>query len=264
MSLLQIRNEEPRTIRASGDEVSGLWCMVRPAERPAALVPDTLWAAATDADARSVPATDLANFWHDVIEGRLTIYGEGRSSDRRHVLARTNVDARELRGALNRIETSVLVRVLCGEQQKLVAAELGIACSTASKWYTHALAKLRLGGGPLPLPLVIAAQSWASGNAPSVGARSAYFAYAGESFVLLSVPNARIVCETRLTQAEQEVAMLLIEGGSRWEIAMHRSTSAQTVACQLRGIFSKLRLTGRHSLITEAIERGWFMQDHPG
>ncbi len=258
MSLLQTRHEEPRTTQASSDEVSGLWRTVRLADGTSALLPETVWTAAAAADTRSVPTTDLATFWQDVIEGRLTIHGEGRSSDRRYVLARTNVDTRELRGALSRIETSVLVRVLGGEQQKLVAAELGIACSTASKWYTHALAKLRLGGGPLPLPLIVAAQSWASGNAPSIGARSAYFEYAGENFVLLSVPTPRIVREARLTHAEQEVAMLLIAGGSRWEIAMHRSTSAQTVACQLRGIFSKLRLTGRHALIAQAIERGWF------
>ena len=198
--------------------------------------------------------------WQDVIEARLTVCGEGRSAARRYVLARTNTDSRELRGALTRIETSVLVRVLRGEQQKLVAAELEIACSTASKWYTHALAKLRLGGGPLPLPLVIAAQSWASGVAPSVGARSAFFEYEGEDYFLLSVPNPRIVREPRLTHAEQEVATLLIEGDSRWEIALHRCTSAQTVACQLRGIFSKLRLTGRHALIAQAVDLGWFVE----
>ena len=50
----------------------------------------------------------------------------------------------------------------------------------------------------------------------------------------------------------------LIEGESRWEIAARRETSAQTVACQVRGIFSKWRLTGRYALIRRAVDLGWF------
>jgi DNA-binding NarL/FixJ family response regulator len=258
MALLSFTFEDPRSTRATGDEVSGLWRTPHSDGDPRASLPESVWTAAANADVGSMPATDLASVWQDVIEGRLAIHGEGRSSARKYVLLRTNVNSSAPRGALTRIETSVLVRVLCGEQQKLVAAELEIACSTASKWYTHALAKLRLGAGPLPLPLVIAAQGWASGHVPSVGARSAFFEFEGDEFLLLSVVNPRIAGETPLTQAEQEVATLLIEGGSRWEIATHRCTSAQTVACQLRGIFSKLRLTGRHALIARAVELGWF------
>lgn len=258
MSLLSFTLEDPRRTRATGDEVSGLWRTPLSDGDRRTSPPEGVWGAAADADAGSRPATDLASVWQDVIEGRLAVHGEGRSSARRYVLLRTNVDSRARRGALSRIETSVLVRVLCGEQQKVVAAELEIACSTASKWYTHALAKLRLGPGPIPLPLVVAAQTWASGHVPSVGIRSALFEFEGDEFLLLSVVNPRIVGETPLTQAEQEVATLLIEGGSRWEIATHRSTSAQTVACQLRGIFSKLRLTGRHALIARAVNLSWF------
>jgi DNA-binding NarL/FixJ family response regulator len=260
MALLPTRLEVPPEPRMATGEVSGIWLAARIEDGPNARQAETLWGAAARADAHASPSRDLAGVWQELMEGRLTFCGEGGSARRRYVLVRANVDARERRGALSRIETSVLVRVLCGEQQKLVAMELEIACSTASKWYTHALAKLRLGAGPFPLPLVIAAQSWASGVPSSAGARSASFEHGGDDFTLLSVPSPRLASETRLTHAEQEVARLLIEGGSRWEIAKHRCTSTQTVACQLRGIFSKLRLTGRHALIAQAVERGWIAE----
>ncbi len=261
MSLLQVRLESPHKTAPARDERSGLRLALPPGEGRSALFSETLRGAAADADASAAPSTDLAGVWQDFVDGRLLFYGEGRTPLRRYLLARADLDSRTHRGGLSRIETSVLVRVLRGEQQKLVAAELGIACSTASKWYTQALTKLGLGGGPIPLPLVIAAQTWASGIVRGVGARSALFESEGGAFFLLSAPNPRIAREARLTHAEQEVAKLLIEGGSRWEIAVHRSTSAQTVACQLRGIFSKLRLTGRHALIAQAVELGWFSED---
>jgi DNA-binding CsgD family transcriptional regulator len=42
------------------------------------------------------------------------------------------------------------------------------------------------------------------------------------------------------------------------EIAELRQTSIQTVACQIRGIFAKYRLTGRYALIRRGLELGWF------
>jgi DNA-binding NarL/FixJ family response regulator len=147
---------------------------------------------------------------------------------------------------------------LCGDQQKSVAVDLQIACSTASKWHTTALTKLSLAVGTVPLPLVIAAQSWASGQPPAVRTLRAELAVDGESYVLLEVPKARGEREPLLTPAEREVAQLLIEGLQRREIADVRCTSTQTVASQLRGIFAKLQVGGRCALVKRAVETGWF------
>jgi DNA-binding NarL/FixJ family response regulator len=204
------------------------------------------------------PHPDLAALWRDAMDGRLTLRFAGRASGRAYVLLEATGSPCAPDHGLGRVETAVLVRVLCGEQQKLVALELGIACSTASKWFTQALSKLRLSGGPIPLPLVIAAQSWACGRQPPVDARSATLTHDDSEMVLLSVPLPRVVDDLRLTGAELEVARLLIEGATRREIAAERATSQQTVACQLRNIFSKLQVSGRNALIRSAVERGWF------
>jgi DNA-binding NarL/FixJ family response regulator len=202
-------------------------------------------------------ADDLGDFWQGIVDGQLVYYCEGAGPRGRYVVCRV-LDGGRVGGALRRLETAVLVRVLGGEQQKCVALELGIACSTASKWYTQALEKLQLDARPLPLPLIIAAQSWALGTPPPVAARRATLFHEGSPFVVLTIPTPNLAGETLLTRAEREVAVALIEGQSRGEIAVQRSTSEQTVACQIRGIFSKLDLRGRCALIKRGLGAGWF------
>lgn len=214
--------------------------------------------AALDADDDAPPAPDLAALWQDVMERRLNMHVAANEAGRLRAIVRSQADPASPRGPLTRIETAVFVRVLCGEQQKFVAYDLDIACSTTSKWYTQALAKLHLEGRPVPAPLVVAARSWAAGRTPAIDVRWSAFEFAGQELFLLSIPKPSVPAHAGLTPAEREVASLLIEGRSRWEIASHRATSAQTVACQFRGIFSKLQLTGRYALIGRAVELGWF------
>lgn len=247
-----ISNREPPR-----DEATGLRIALRRGEIVPLPPRDTLSGATLVAERAARPGVDLAAVWQAVMERRLSVCADGGSSGRRYVVARVSDDSALPCGPLSPIETDVLVRVLWGEQQKLVAAERGIACSTASKWYTQALAKTQLTRGPLALPLVIAAQAWSSSRNPPVDARSARFDHSGSRYFLLSVPRPTVTTQGNLTPAECEVARFLVEGESRWDIAARRATSAQTVACQIRGIFSKWRLTGRYALIRHTVELGW-------
>jgi DNA-binding CsgD family transcriptional regulator len=210
------------------------------------------------AEREALPGAELAETWQSVLDRRLIPCAEGGTATHRYVVLQASCDPSISSCTLSRIETAVLVRVLWGEQQKLVASELGIACSTASKWYTMALSKTRLAGAPIPLPLIIAAQAWASGKNAPVLAREAVFEHADSQYRVVSVPKPVVTSQGTLTPAECEVARFLVQGESRWEIAARRETSAQTVACQIRGIFSKWRLTGRYALIRRAVELGWF------
>jgi DNA-binding NarL/FixJ family response regulator len=89
-------------------------------------------------------------------------------------------------------------------------------------------------------------------------ARRAVFEHAGQTHVVFSVPCPTNVGDSGLSPSEQDVFVQLIAGRSRDEIAADRGTSPQTVSCQLRAIFAKLRFTGRYAAIRRAAERGWF------
>jgi DNA-binding NarL/FixJ family response regulator len=242
------------------DDVSGVRIAILPADllEPNSSVDPFLRATLTS-EREALPGADLAGIFQSVLDRRLTLCAEGSTSSHCYMVARVTRDEALPSSPLSRIETAVLVRVLWGEQQKLVAVELGIACSTASKWYTSALEKTGLSGRPIPVPMVIAAQAWASGMSPPVLARQSRFGHDGSEYCLLAVPRPVVSTQGSLTPAECEVARYLVEGESRWDIATRRETSAQTVACQIRGIFSKWRLTGRYALIRRAVELGWFL-----
>lgn len=217
---------------------------------------DPLTLAAEETAAVAPRAGDPSDLWQGLLEGRLVYDCEGAGPRGRYAVCRV-LDS-TWTGPLNRRETAVIARVLSGQQQKFVAHDLGIACSTASKWFTQAVEKLHLDGGPLPLPLIVAAQCWASGATPNLSARMATLYHEGSPFLIFGVPTPNLDDETLLTRAEREVAVALIEGQSREGIALRRSTSSQTVACQLRGIFSKLDVKGRCDLIKRGLEEGWF------
>lgn len=199
----------------------------------------------------------LADLWDAAVAGEATAFREWFGETRIYAVARM-FDARTgARTPLRSGEAAVLTRVLCGQQQKAVALDLGIAFSTASKYCTDALEKVGLVGRPVPLPFILAAQAAAEGIEVA-SAICSPFEYEGRSYAALSVPKPRIAGASVLTASERDVVLHLIEGCSREQIAVRRSTSAQTVACQLRAIFAKLALSGRQSAIRRGAELGWF------
>jgi DNA-binding NarL/FixJ family response regulator len=246
-----------RDREALRDEVSRIRMAICTTDSGLPLAEDRFREATLVAERAARPGAELAAVWQAVIDGRLDPCAEGGSTGHRYLVARAGSDPSSPSRPLSRIETAVVIRVLDGQQQKVVAAELRIASSTASKWYTLGLHKMRIAGGPIPLPLVIAAQAWASAKTPPVNARSAAFEHEGAQYFVLTVPKPTVTAQDSLTASECEVARFLVEGESRSEIAARRQTSAQTVACQLRCVFAKWRLTGRCALIRRAVELGW-------
>jgi DNA-binding NarL/FixJ family response regulator len=214
---------------------------------------DPLWRAALKAAETSAPQHPLGPVWDDLTRGRLRPWCEATIGDRVHLIARLN----RSHPGLSHDDAAVLVRVLCGNQQKVIASDLGIATSTASGRYQRALNQLDLANRTLPLPLVLAAQSSAGiEGAPS--ARTALFEQRGQLALIVSVPRPVTAHMIRLTPAEQEVAGCLIEGDSRIEIARRRATSVHTVARQCSSVFTALRIGGRCALIRCAAESGCF------
>ena len=201
--------------------------------------------------------SSLAAFWQDLKGGRLKECVEWLGATRSYTIAKV-VDPRSGAGlALRAAEEDVLLRILCGEQQKVVSSELGIAHSTTSKRHLHALTKLGLVGRPMPIAVVLAAQCAAQVVVVRT-AKTSTFTHDGSTFVVASVPRPTVHGDTVLTRSEREIFTFLVEGCSRHEIASSRTTSVQTVSCQLRAIFSKLGICGRHAAIRRAAQFDWF------
>jgi DNA-binding NarL/FixJ family response regulator len=221
--------------------------------------PETAFrAAVVNATAGPVTPADLGRIWQDLLDGRLCFHLSDPTPSHHRIVARI-VPGDERSRVLTEIEGVVLSRVLSGEPQKVIAADLGIACSTTSKWFARALEKLHLSRTHVPLPFVVAAQGWASpARAERARASEIVFRHDGLSYLLLLMPRPVIAPAALLTASEREIAQRLLEGDSRRGIAERRSTSAQTVASQLGAIFAKLSLRGRYPLIRLALDAGWF------
>ena len=70
----------------------------------------------------------------------------------------------------------------------------------------------------------------------------------GTELFLLGTPSLSDCLPDDLTQAEKDVAALLLEGRSNREIARARGTSVRTIANQVAAIFRKLKVTARVEL----------------
>lgn len=221
------------------------------------LVTDGLWLAALHADEQGPRPGDVSVLWEDLVAGRATILGDRLGATRSYVVALMNGVGGALRRPLPEPEARVLLGVLCGEQQKAIAADARIACSTASKRCGQALEKLDLHDRDIPLPVVAAAHA-AARVVQLTTARRSTLEHHGRSFVVVSIPRPRIAPGSNLTASEQDILVRLVEGRSRREIAAGRATSPRTVSCQLRAVFAKLRFTGRYGVIRRAAELGWF------
>jgi DNA-binding NarL/FixJ family response regulator len=220
-------------------------------------VADRLWHAAIEADAGGVFSPTLSTVWMDFASGRLRVWSETSNLPRIYLVARSKGEPRTETSALPASEAEIVTRVFCGDQQKVVATEMGLAASTVSGRVLRALSRLNISIRGVPLPLVVAAQA-AAGVVRMPLARSALFEHQGLVFLVLSVPKPRLDGVDRLTPAEQDIAALLIEGRSRCEIASRRRASPHTVARQLHSIFAALGVAGRFGLIRRAIELGCF------
>ena len=219
-----------------------------------AQAPDPIWRAAVEAEERATTGCRLDDVWQDHVSGRLRAWWESVGPDRILLVARVAAG----QATIGAEDGNILARILCGEQQKLVASELGIAASTVSGRYVRALDKLDLSPSTVPLPIVLAAQAWV-GIRPTPTARRGFFESQGRPCMVVSVPRPVTSRMSSLTPAEQDVAKWIIEGCSRFDIARRRKTSVHTVARQFHAIFNTQRGTGRYALVRSAVEHECFL-----
>jgi DNA-binding CsgD family transcriptional regulator len=220
-----------------------------------------IWRAAVEAEEQGAVDCPLEGVWEDHVKGRLRAWWESVGPDRILLVARVATGSADLGSD----DADILARILVGRQQKVVAADLGIAPSTVSGRYVRALDRLELTPSSIPVAVVLAAQAYV-GVTGIPRARTAFFEVSGQVCMVISVPRPDTTLMTNLTCAEQEVAAWLIEGCSRFEIARRRRTSVHTVARQFHSIFAVQGVTGRFALIRSGVSLGSFAEtdDSPG
>jgi DNA-binding CsgD family transcriptional regulator len=157
--------------------------------------------------------------------------------------------ARPDKGALSLRERSVVRRLALGQCQKVVAYDFGLAHTTVSSHLRGALDKLGL--GRWEHAVLVAAALEAPGtrveplddvatSAPAWGTCGPFFG------ILCELSQSSLLA---LTEAEREVALLVVDGCANSEIGVRRRSSPRTVANQISSVFRKLRVHGRCELI---------------
>ena len=210
------------------------------------------WPHARNPELAAAPKADLRAVWEQVADRHLELRAAGHSSGWMVALLGDGSSSEPLTYG----EREILVPVLCGRQQKQAAGDSKIACSTASKRYTLGAKRLGLHGAPIPLPLIVAAQAWASKDSLAADARGFTFRRRGQHYFLIGVPRPDFSGVGGLTPAERDVASRCVEGQSKVEIARIRSTSLSTISCQIRSVYSKCKSTGRYALVAYAAAEG--------
>jgi len=114
-----------------------------------------IWQAAIEADETGSIECPLESVWHDHVQGRLHAWWESVGPDRIILVARVTGSG----AGVGVEDADILARVFAGQQQKVVASDLGIAPSTVSGRYVRTLDRLDLTTSAAPLPLVLAAQA---------------------------------------------------------------------------------------------------------
>jgi DNA-binding CsgD family transcriptional regulator len=192
------------------------------------------------------------------VAGRLRVHAH--RSDGAHAMLIVRV-AKAAGPAFSRLpegESTALVRVLRGEQQKVVASDLRLSCAAISARCARGLARFGVTSASVPLIVVLAAQSW-TGAAETSG-WSVAFEREGHACLLLGAPRLVSGLLPSLTPAEEDVAQLLVDGFSRREVAIRRATSMHTIAGQTHSIFTKLGVSGRYALVrrvAQSMFRAW-------
>jgi DNA-binding NarL/FixJ family response regulator len=147
---------------------------------------------------------------------------------------------------------NVLERVLAGEPQKVVAADLERAIATIAGYCSQALRAIAYerSSGRAPILIVMAATAARGVNVPK--AKLERVLDDGSWLISVAVPGNKLA--RLLSPSEWDVARAVIEGKSYLEIATARGTSRRTIANQLASIFGKTGISGCPALRAKAAE----------
>jgi DNA-binding NarL/FixJ family response regulator len=194
----------------------------------------------------------FADVWLDLAAGHVTAVSEWLVGKEMTMILRDQEGSNP--SGMNSAEIEAFGRVLCGEQQKLVASEMGRSRATICTLCSRAQRRLQIEDF-IPTAVIVAAQC--HGGIAEVTARLSAFEKDGVKFGAVTIPRLTPTVLSSLTAAETEVAQLLVEGYSKRWIAQSRGTALHTVTTQAHSIFAKTGSTGRYALIRKIVGLTW-------
>jgi DNA-binding NarL/FixJ family response regulator len=215
---------------------------------------------AVAADTASVMEVDLALLWRELVSGLCRVVDDFFTDERCYVVLRPTFGGPA--GALDGRRLEILSAVLCGQGQKNIAIDLGLAPSTIALNARLALESLGLRCKPSRVhPLLMLAAKAGSKPCGAPSATLSFIADGAEQLRVVSVPRPDRRLFRVLPPAELAVIRHLVEGLRYDEIARLRGTSTRTIANQITAVFRRMRASGRNELLTrlffaEGLERG--------
>jgi DNA-binding NarL/FixJ family response regulator len=203
--------------------------------------------AAVLADERASVSLALSLLWRELSLGLCKIVDSFFTSTRCYLVTAPALGPAV---ALEGRRLEILEAVLCGDGQKRIAIELGLAPSTVALNARLALSALGISARPSrahPL-LMLSAKAASMPRLHATGALS--FLQRGDSvFRVVSIPRPEAGLARLLPPAELAVVRSLVEGAAYQEIALQRGTSTRTIANQITAVFRRLKVSGRSELL---------------
>lgn len=196
----------------------------------------------------SEQTSGLGAVWKKLIAGELSVSAVGSSLHGECIDLRLNPTRRPIKPA----EAHILLRVLCGEQQKVVAAETPCSISTIAGTATKCLQVLGLscGAREAPFALIVLAHACTK---PLPSEFVDCSVQTNGELTTLNFAKPRLPVDAGLSPGEHAVLELLLQGLSHHTIADRRQTSARTIANQLASAYAKLGVSGRLQVLRKLL-----------
>jgi DNA-binding NarL/FixJ family response regulator len=179
------------------------------------------------------------DLWEGLVDGRWSLVDYFDTDNRRYVVAvKNDPEMRDPRGLTMR-ERQMAEFFGMGRHVKEIGYILGLAPSSVADTLTHAQHKLGLESK---------AELAAFFAPKGMRARLAEIELAGQQLVVGSQPIGDAQRFAALTNAEREVAIMLMQGATNMVIAEKRGSAERTIANQAQSIYQKLGVRSRAEL----------------
>lgn len=197
------------------------------------------------------PLVELRDLWLSLISGQCFLLDSHYSEEQCFLTLEPR--PRPLQRRLMSSRVALLERILLGQSQKSVAIDFHLAVSTVALACSDCLRNMGRNHLSSRAPALLFMAAHAAHGLRLPRARAQRVAWGQSECWLISAPRPDRGLPIELTQAEEAVTRLLVEGHPHTRIAALRAASPRTVANQLASAFRKLGISGRAELLANLV-----------